>query len=103
MIVTEGTVISKNGLGYNNVPGIFNNSHIQQWKKVSDAVHRRNGLIFMQIWHVGRVSHPIFLNGNLPISPSATQMSGRISRSEGLNYGLSRELTVAEIKNLISW
>lgn len=102
LIITEGTVISPDASGYNNVPGIFNTAQINQWKSVTDAVHKNNGLIFMQIWHVGRVSHPHFLQGKLPISPSATTMTGRIMRSEGLTYGESRAVTLQEIKELIN-
>lgn len=102
LIITEGTVISPDALGYSNVPGIFNTTQIDKWKIVTNAVHQKNGLIFMQIWHVGRVSHPHFLNGKLPVSPSATTMTGRISRSEGLTYGESRALTLPEIEGLIT-
>lgn len=97
LIITEGTVIGPDALGYNNVPGIYSDAQIREWKNVSNAVHQKNGLIFMQIWHVGRVSHPQFLNGKLPVSPSATVMNGRVSRSEGLTYGESRALTAEEI------
>lgn len=101
LIITEGTVISPEGLGYWNVPGIFNDSHIKGWRQVTDAVHQKNGLIFMQLWHVGRVSHPNFLNGSLPISASETTMKGRISRADGLFYGKSRAATANEIKDII--
>jgi N-ethylmaleimide reductase len=102
LIITEGTIISPDALGYSNVPGIFNEAQINKWKAVTDAVHKNNGLIFMQIWHVGRVSHPHFLNGKLPVSASKTTMTSRISRSEGLTYGESRALTLQEIKELIN-
>ena len=58
LIVTEGTIIRPDARGYSNVPGIFTKAHIDGWKRVTDAVHQKNGLIFLQIWHVGRVSHP---------------------------------------------
>src|SRR3990167_3505451 len=102
LIITEGTVISPDALGYSNVPGIFNTAQINKWRVVTDAVHENKGLIFMQIWHVGRVSHPHFLQGKLPISPSATTMTGRISRGEGLTYGESRPVTLQEIQELIN-
>ena len=88
-------------LGTSNVPGIYSAAQISKWKIVTDAVHKKNGLIFLQIWHVGRVSHSYFLNGKLPVSPSATTMTGRISRSDGLTFGESRALTGQEIKELI--
>ena len=65
LIITEGTLISHDASGYNNIPGIFTSAQIDKWRSVTDAVHANNGLIFMQIWHVGRVSHPHFLNLNL--------------------------------------
>ncbi len=101
LIITEGTIIRPDAKGYSNVPGIFTDDQIQSWRKVTEAVHANNGLIFMQIWHLGRVSHPHFLNGNLPLSPSETMMSGRINRSAGLFYGKSRAATQDEISGLI--
>ena len=101
LIITEGTIIHPEGTGYHNVPGIYTNKHVEKWKLVSQAVHKKGGRIFMQIWHVGRVSHPSFLNGNLPVSASATTMRGKIRRSEGLYYGESRRATLAEIKLLV--
>lgn len=101
LIITEGTIIGPNARGYSNVPGIFTQSQIDGWKIVTDRVHENNGKIFLQLWHVGRVSHPNFLNGELPLSPSETIMTGRVSRSQGLNFGKSRALTLIEIKNLI--
>ena len=101
LIITEGTVISAEALGCRYVPGIFNENQIHHWKTVTDKVHRRNGLIFLQIWHVGRVSHPDFLGGKLPVGPSAGVMTGKVYRSEGLTYGSSRAATLAEIKQII--
>jgi len=102
LIITEGTVIGSDARGHNNVPGIFSEKQVLHWQQVTDQVHQNNGLIFSQIWHVGRVSHPNFLNGKLPISPSETTMTGRINRSNGLTYGKSRTATVDEIKELIT-
>jgi N-ethylmaleimide reductase len=101
LIVTEGTVIAPNGRGYNNVPGLFNEAQIEGWRHVTEAVHFNKGLIFAQIWHVGRVSHPSLQHGELPISASETMMSGRIARTENLTFGQSRAATLAEIEELI--
>lgn len=101
LIITEGTVISDKAKGHHNVPGIFREEHIRQWTTVTDAVHANKGLIFLQLWHVGRVSHPHFLNGDLPGSASATRMSGPLSRSDHLSYGSSRALSVQEINEQI--
>lgn len=102
LIITEGTVISPDALGHKNVPGIFSASQIKHWRRVTDKVHHHHGLIFSQIWHVGRVSHPIFLAGKLPIAPSETVMTGRLYRSEGLFHGKSRAATLDEIKEMIA-
>jgi len=101
LIITEGTIIQPEARGHNNIPGIYNDAQIAAWKNVTDAVHAKNGRIFLQLWHVGRVSHPVFQNGKLPISASATSMTGRISRSE-LEFGMSRAATQNEIAELIT-
>jgi len=102
LIVTEGTIISKDARGHENIPGIFNQAQINKWRLITDKVHSNNGLIFLQIWHVGRVSHPKFLNNNLPIGPSATLMSGKIKREKDLYYGQSQEASLFEINNIIN-
>lgn len=101
LIITEGTMISPDARGYTNTPGIFTQEQINAWRKVTTKVHQRNGRIFLQIWHVGRVSHPYFLNGQLPISASATELTGRIRRIENLQYGKSRAATLNEINHII--
>jgi len=77
LIITEGTSPSPNGDGYPRVPGIYTEDQIEAWKKITDAVHREGGKIFLQIMHVGRVSHPL---NKLPtaetIAPSAIQVEG---------------------------
>lgn len=102
LIVTEGTVIRPDAIGYPDVPGVYTDEQITGWQAVTKAVHDKGGKIFNQIWHVGRVSHPSFLNGELPVSPSATIMSGPVRRSEGLHYGKSRELSREEIEALVA-
>ncbi len=101
LIITEGTIIHSDTRGYRNVPGIFTQKQIDAWHTVTDAVHQRDGRIFLQLWHLGRVSHPYYLNGQLPISASATQMSGRVFGSENLFYGASRAATLDDIKTII--
>jgi N-ethylmaleimide reductase len=101
LIITEGTVIRPDALGHKNVPGIFSELQIKHWRKVTDKVHHNNGLIFLQIWHVGRVSHPTLLNGKLPISSSETMMTGKLNRSD-LIAGKSRAATLDEINELIN-
>jgi N-ethylmaleimide reductase len=71
LIVSEGTQISASGKGYAWTPGIYSPEQIQGWKKVTDAVHQAGGVMFAQLWHVGRVTHPDNINGEQPISASA--------------------------------
>jgi len=71
LIITEATQISDDSQGYSFTPGVYTAEQIEGWKKVTSAVHEAGGKIFNQIWHVGRVSHPIFQQGNAPIAPSA--------------------------------
>ena len=72
LIISEGTAISPTSMGYLHIPGIYNAAQIKAWKKVTQAVHESNGIIFMQLWHVGRISHysnqP---NQQQPLAPSA--------------------------------
>lgn len=102
LIITEGTIISNDARGHLNVPGIYTDEQIAGWQAVTAAVHREQGLIFSQLWHVGRVSHPEFLNGKLPLSASATSMSGAIPRSQQLEFGCARAATNEEIETLLS-
>ena len=100
LIITEGTLISEDAIGYGNIPGIYTQEQITAWRKVTEQVHKNNGKIFLQLWHCGRVSHPNFHNGNLPISASSTQMTTPLGNS-GFQTGLSREASVEEIQSLI--
>jgi N-ethylmaleimide reductase len=71
LIISEGTQVSPLGKGYAWTPGIYSQEQIAGWKKVTDAVHAKGGLIFAQLWHVGRVTHPDNIGGEQPISSSA--------------------------------
>lgn len=77
LIITEATQISQQGQGYPQTPGIYNEAQIEAWKKVTDAVHDKDGLIFIQLWHVGRISHSSHQPNNaLPVAPSAVRPEG---------------------------
>ena len=76
LIISEGTAISERAYGWGGSPGIYTKAHVEGWKQVTDAVHRKNGRIFLQLWHTGRVSHPHFQNGETPIAPSAVAADG---------------------------
>ncbi len=71
LIITEGSQISPQGMGYINTPGIYSAAQVRGWEQVTDAVHGQGGRIFLQLWHVGAISHPDFHAGALPVSASA--------------------------------
>lgn len=76
LILSEGTFISPQGSEWPDAACIFNEAHVQGWKKVTDAVHKEGGLIFCQLWHIGRVAHPLHQCGLPPIGPSAVKAAG---------------------------
>lgn len=76
LIVTEATQISPQGKGYSFTPGIHSDAQVAGWRQVTDAVHAAGGRIFLQLWHVGRMSHPDFQDGALPVAPSAVPFEG---------------------------
>ena len=71
LIVTEGTWISRDAVGWHDVPGLFTDAQVRAWSAVTDAVHREGGVIFVQLWHTGSSSHPDFFDGTPPLAPSA--------------------------------
>ncbi len=79
LIISEATVVSAQGIGYANTPGIWSKEQTEGWKLTTKAVHAAGGRIFLQLWHVGRVSEPSFLNGELPVAPSAIAIDGFVS------------------------
>ena len=79
LILSEATVVSPMGIGYADTPGIWALEQVEGWRLTTQAVHRAGGRIFLQLWHVGRVSDPRFLNGALPVAPSAVAATGNIS------------------------
>lgn len=102
LIFTEGTQISPEGIGYIATPGIYTEQQANEWKKITQAVHDQGGLIFCQLWHVGRVSHPDFHNGKLPAAPSAISFTGQVFTPEGPKDVVKpRALTLEEVKDTI--
>jgi len=103
MIITEATSITPMGVGYPLTPGIWLKEHIAGWKNIVDKVHAAGGTILLQLWHVGRISHPIYLNEESPVSASAVKPAGRVSllrpKSE---YVVPRALEISEIKEIIN-
>ena len=76
LVITEATQVSPQGVGYIRTPGIHSPEQVAGWRQVTEAVHRAGGLIFAQLWHVGRISHPDFHGGELPVAPSAIAPEG---------------------------
>ena len=79
LIISEATVVSPMGIGYADTPGVWSAEQVDGWKLTTRAVHAAGGRIFLQLWHVGRVSDPRFLNGALPEAPSAVAVKGNVS------------------------
>jgi NADPH2 dehydrogenase len=71
LIISEATAVTPMGVGYADTPGIWSAGQVAGWRKITDAVHEAGGKMVLQLWHVGRISHPDFLNGELPVAPSA--------------------------------
>jgi 2,4-dienoyl-CoA reductase-like NADH-dependent reductase (Old Yellow Enzyme family) len=79
LILTEATVVDPTGIGYPDTPGIWTSQQVEGWKLVTEAVHSHGGRIFLQLWHVGRMSHPVYQDGKLPVAPSAVRPEGYVS------------------------
>lgn len=103
LIITEATQISQQGQGYPFTPGIYTDAHVAAWKQVTDAVHAAGSRIFLQLWHVGRVSHSSFQPGNaLPVAPSAIGIPGQLYTYGGQkDYETPRALETNEIPGII--
>lgn len=102
LLVSEATNISPQAVGSAFTPGIFTTQQITSWRKVTEAVHQKDGLIFCQLWHSGRISHPDFLNGDLPVAPSAIGTGGKIFTPTGWKEMVTpRELTLLEIQQIV--
>src|SRR5690242_11160865 len=79
VIFTEATSVVPMGVGYPHTPGIWSEEQVAGWRVITDAVHAAGGLIMLQLWHVGRISHPMYLDGELPVSSSAIKPDGNVS------------------------
>ncbi|HEU4883637.1 MAG TPA: alkene reductase [Longimicrobium sp.] len=85
LIVSEGSQVSPQGVGYPDTPGIHTDAQVEGWRRVTDAVHAKGGRIFLQLWHVGRVSHPSLQPGGaLPVAPSAIGAPGELYTGQGM-------------------
>lgn len=102
LIVSEGSQISEQGIGYPATPGIHTDAQTEAWQAVTLAVHDAGGVIFCQLWHCGRISHPDFHGGDKPVAPSAIQPAGQAFTYEGLkDFVEPRALDAAEIPAII--
>jgi len=102
LIISEGSQISPVGVGYSNTPGIFSKQQTEAWKLVTKAVHKEGGKIFIQLWHVGRVSHPDFLDGKLPWAPSAVEFDYQARTPSGPKAAPTpHAMTVEEISLVV--
>ena len=79
LMISEATSVSAMGVGYPDTPGIWSEEQVAGWKRITEAVHAAGGTILLQLWHVGRVSHPDYLGGALPVAPSAIAPTGHVS------------------------
>ena len=103
LIVSEATQVSPQGLGYPGTPGIHSRQQVDGWKLVTEAVHRAGGRIFLQLWHVGRISHPSLQPGGaIPVAPSAIAPKGQAWTLDGMKpYVTPRALSAVEIAGIV--
>lgn len=103
LIVTEATQVSPRGVGYPNTPGIHTDAQVEGWRRVTDAVHERDGRIFLQLWHVGRISHPSLQpDGARPVAPSAVRPEGEAKTYEGPKpFVTPRALETKEVPGVV--
>lgn len=102
LIISEATGISRQGLGWPNAPGIWSEAQVSAWRTINQSVHAAGGRIVCQLWHMGRVVHPVFTNGNPPVSASATTAPGDARTYQGKQrYVEARPLEVHEITSVV--
>jgi len=103
LIITEAVNISTQALGSPLTPGLFTPEQIAAWKQVTEAVHKKRGTIYAQLWHTGRVGHSLIKNGELPVAPSAIAIQGQQHFTmEGMkDYEIPRPLSTEEIQGIV--
>ena len=103
LIISEATAVTPMGVGYADTPGIWSLAQVAGWKLVTQSVHKAGGRMFLQLWHVGRISDPMFLNGELPVAPSAIAPAGHVSLVRPRKpFVTPRALELAEIPGIIA-
>lgn len=102
LILTEATAVTPQGVGYADTPGLWSPEQVKGWRKVTSAVHDKGSLIVAQLWHVGRISDPMFLDGELPVAPSAIAAKGHVSHVRPKRaYVTPRALETDEIPGVV--
>lgn len=103
LLITEATTISEQGNGWVQSPGIYSDAMVEGWKKITEAVHAKGSVIFLQLWHTGRASHSSFHDGDLPVAPSAIKIEGEgVHTANGKQpYETPRALETAEVKAVV--
>ncbi|MDU8359707.1 alkene reductase [Pseudomonas syringae group sp. J309-1] len=102
LIISEATSVTPMGVGYPDTPGIWSTDQVRGWSNITKAVHGAGGKIVLQLWHVGRISHPSYLNGETPVAPSAIKPEGHVSLVRPLSdYVTPRALELAEIADVV--
>ena len=103
LIITEATAISAQGYGWHDAPGIYTDEHVAGWKAINDRVHAAGGRMFLQLWHMGRISHPDYHDGRPPVAPSPIAAPGDAHVPSGKKpFTVPHELTVPEITQIVA-
>ena len=104
LIISEATSVCPMGVGYPDTPGLWSAEQVEGWKLVTKAVHDAGGRIFAQLWHVGRITAPLYLDGKLPEAPSAIRPAGHVSLVRPTqDYVTPRALETSEIPGIIEY
>ncbi|WP_226052778.1 alkene reductase [Dickeya chrysanthemi] len=102
MILTEATAVTPQGVGYPNTPGIWSDEQIEGWSRINAAVHAAGGKMVLQMWHVGRISDPVYLEGELPVAPSAIAAEGHVATIRPYkSYVVPRALETDEVSGIV--
>ena len=103
LIIAEATMVTEGNSAFWKEPGIYSDEQVAGWKKVTDAVHEKSGLIFLQIWHGGRACHPLLNDGAQPVAPSVIAITNsQVLTPEGMkSYAIPRELKIEELPNIV--
>lgn len=103
LIITEGTFVSEEAIGVINVPGIYTDEQINGWKLTTEAVHKKGGKIFAQLWHTGAYSHPDLHHGKKPLAPSNVNPGQQVFTAQGFKASEApRPMTIEEIKKTVA-